>query len=46
MFVLFDAFVCFDRDVLCDVAWFVLICAVGVCVFFVLNVLVRFACDV
>ena len=30
-FLLFNVFVCFVRAVLCDVVWFVFLCAVGVC---------------
>ena len=30
----------------CVVVWFVFLCGVGVCVCFVFNVFVRFACDV
>ena len=45
--LLFNAFVWFVRDVLCDVVWFVFLCVLSVFVcFFVLNVFVRFACDV
>ena len=46
MLLLFNAFACLVRDVLCSVAWFVLLRVLPVFVcFFVLIVFVRFACD-
>ena len=44
--LLFNLFVCFVRDALCDVVWFVFLRVLSVFVFFVLSAFVRFACDV
>ena len=44
--LLIDMVVCFVRDALCDVVWFVFLCVLSMFVLFVLSVFVRFACDV
>ena len=46
MRLLFNVFVCFVRDVLGDVAWFVSLYVLSTFVNFVLSMFVRFACDV
>ena len=46
MLSLFNAFVCVVRGVLCNVVWFVYLCAVGVCVCRMKCLFLRFAGDV
>ena len=47
MCLLFNVCVCLVPDVMRDAVWLVFLCVLSVFVrFFVLNVFVRFACDV